>query len=123
MQRSLFESLRVRIALAKPLERYSRASRTRIFIRLLALALIDGIDVEKLVVPSGGLKALASKLDPSRSDVSPSRDAQLKAAMVMASIFGWQLFAPFVLSAVGISRPTPADTERLLDLVLSLLDV
>lgn len=83
------------------------AARIR-HVRVIARALLDGFAVGEL---QSSFPGAAELLDEVRTHHRSEEAAQLATAHVIALLFGWQLFEPFLRSATGLTDLTE-DTLR-----------
>lgn len=88
-------------------------------IRVLTRALLDGVDVEW---DEGGLGLLGELADRMADEAGGESDTdpRLAAALMTATLIGWQLLSPTLLGAVGFERD-PARARRELTEVAQLL--
>ncbi len=82
-------------------------------LRIVARLLLDGEDVGALQPDHPAIAALVGRAV--HSGVVPPDRARVGVAQVVALLFGWQLFEPFLLDATGASPETArADLPRAL---------
>lgn len=96
------------VALTTPGERSSHA-------RMLAWALLDGVDPAKLVAVSPTITRLSELIAAAERD-GEGPDPRVLAATTVATILGWNFFRPFIAAIAGMDD----DTELSAD-VLTLL--
>jgi TetR/AcrR family transcriptional regulator, repressor for neighboring sulfatase len=77
-------------------------------LRVIARALLDGFPVGQLQT---SFPAAARLLDEIRPRYRSDDDARLAAANAIALLLGWQLFGPFLRSAIGL-QDLPQDKLR-----------
>ena len=98
-------------ALTTPGERSTHA-------RMLAWALLDGVDPAKLVAVSPTVTKLTELISAAEGDtVDPSApDPRVLAATTVSAILGWNFFRPFVAAIAGLDD-TPELSAEVIGLV------
>ncbi len=76
-------------------------------VQVLVRAILDGVDIDTEIIRTGLVERAATQMHQVAGAESDT-DPRLAAALLVASLLGWQLFAPALLDALDIST----DRER-----------
>jgi AcrR family transcriptional regulator len=97
---------------------YATGGATERHGRILAHLLLDGADPADLKSGFPGIEALIQRC---RDEGMKPNDAKRRAAQVVALVFGWQLFEPYLTAAAGLPATEKAKRSILDDAVARIL--
>jgi len=86
---------------------FAAGDSARETVQVLVRAILDGVDIDTEVIRTGLVERAATQMQQGAGGDSDT-DPLLAAALLVASLLGWQLFAPVLLDALDL----PADRER-----------